>query len=139
MKLVLLRVLVLLAGCLLMSACVHETGLREQFEKNTKDYNRMLRWQEMHRAVAMYADPASRDDFMARADQIRTRGVTITDYRLLTSECFPDKKSGEVVAEFDYYILPSNRIKSLTYRQEWFLEGESQPGWKVRTPLPPFE
>lgn len=134
-----LRVLALLACCLLMSACVHDTGLRELFEKSTKDYNRMLRWQEMHRAVAMYADPASRDDFLARADRIRSRGVTVTDYRLLTSECFPDKRSGEVVAEFDYYILPSNRIKSLTYRQEWFVNENGEPGWKVRTPLPLFE
>lgn len=130
----------LLCSCLMLAACVHDTGIREEFEKSTKDYNRMLRWQEISRAVATYGDPDLRVGFISAADAIRKRGVAITDYRILTTECLPEEKTGEVVAEFDYYILPSNLVKSLTYTQEWaYHTTGAGKGWKVKTPLPAFE
>lgn len=126
--------------CLVLTACVHDTGIGEEFDKSTKDYNRMLRWQEIPRAVATYAEPETRDEFMAAAQKLRTRAVTVTDYRILTTECLPEKETGEVVAEFDYYILPSNRIKTLTYKQDWaYRTINEKKGWRVKTPLPAFE
>ncbi|OGT98498.1 MAG: hypothetical protein A2X80_14480 [Geobacteraceae bacterium GWB2_52_12] len=131
----------LLFCCLALTACVHDTGIRHEFEKSTKEYNRMLRWQEISRAAATYSEPEYRDEFISAAATIRTRGVTITDYRILTTECLPDKETGEVVAEFDYYILPSNRIKSLTYSQDWVYRSTTgtKKAWKVKSALPAFE
>jgi hypothetical protein len=100
----------------------------------------MLRWQEVETAGMQYMDPEMRDSFLKTAESIRKRGVSITDYRILTSECVPEKNSADVVAEFDYYILPSNRIKTLTYRQKWiFLDTDEKSGWQLKSSLPEFD
>ena len=62
----------------------------------------------------------------------------MTDFRILTYECLPEKKSGEVIAEFDYFILPSNRIKTTTYRQEWVYQ-DLIKSWKLKSGLPAFD
>ena len=128
----------LLAICLTMTACVTDMGIREEFEKSMRAYNRMLRWQEVENAGMTYIEKEQRDDFMRSAESLKRRGVTLADFRILTFECLPDKKSGDVVAEFDYYILPSNRIKTVTYRQEWVYQ-DLLKSWKLKSGLPPFE
>jgi hypothetical protein len=126
--------------CLMFAACATQTVIREEFEKSMKGYNRMLRWQEVETAGMTYLEPGLREDFMKSAEAIRRKGVTITDYRILTTECTPDKESGEAVAEFDYYALPSNRIKTLTYRQQWsYHEVNGKKGWRLKSGLPAFD
>jgi len=106
-------------------------GSREEFEKNMKGYNRMLRWHEVENAGMVFLEPELREAFMKSAAALKRRGVTITDYRILTSECLPEKGSAEVIAEFDYYVIPSNRVKTLTYRQLWsYREEGDQKGWR---------
>lgn len=128
----------LLLCCLTMTACVSEMGLRDEFEKSMRAYNRMLRWQEVENAGMTYIDKEQRDEFMRKAESLKRRGVTLADFRILTFECLPDKKTGDVVAEFDYFILPSNRIKTVTYRQEWVYQ-DLLKSWKLKSGLPTFE
>jgi len=131
----------LLVCCLMTAACgASNSTIREECEKSMKAYNKMLRWHEIEGAGMTYLEPELRDDFLKAAADIRKRAVTITDFRILTTECLPDKGTGEVVAEFDYYTLPSNRIKTQNYRQEWvYRETNGQKNWKVKSGLPPFE
>lgn len=131
---------IILLCCLMTGACASRMGSREEFEHGMKGYNRMLRWHEVENAGMVYAEPELRDAFMESAAAIKKRGVTITDYRILTSECLPEKGTAEVIAEFDYYILPSNRIRTLTYRQQWVYReiGETK-GWRLKSGLPSFE
>lgn len=132
-------VLILLC-CLLMCACATQATVREEFEKSMKGYNRMLRWQEVETAGLKYMEPELREAFLKSAEGIRKKGVTITDYRILTWECLPEENSATVVAEFDYYIMPSNRIKTLTYKQEWvYREISDRKSWKLKSGLPAFE
>lgn len=135
---ILLRFGLLLTICLAMTACVSDTGIRDEFEKSMRAYNRMLRWQEVENAGMTYIDKEKREAYMQKAESMRKRGVTITDFRILTFECLPEKKTGDVVAEFDYFILPSNRIKTLTYRQDWDYQ-DSPKSWKLKSILPAFE
>lgn len=129
---------ILLGMCLMTTACTTQTGMRDQFEKGMRAYNRMLRWQEVENAGMTYIAAGQRDEFMKAAADMRKRGVTLADYRILTFECLPDKKSGDVVTEFDYFILPSNRLKSVSYRQKWvYLDDLSS--WKLTSGLPAFE
>jgi hypothetical protein len=130
----------LLLCCLMATACsVPNSTIREQFEKNVKAYNRMLRWHEIESA-GTYLEPEQRDEFMKAAADIKKREVTITDFRILTSECLPDKGTGEVMAEFDYYILPSNRIKTQNYHQDWvYRDINEHKSWMLKSGLPPFE
>ena len=137
-----MRIFLMLLCCLLMVACAYtqQSGMREDFEKQMKDYNRMLRWQEMEQAGMLYLAPELRESFMKGAESARKRGITITDYRIITSECTPKQKKATAVVLFEYYTLPSNRIKSLTYYQDWFYGNTIEiKGWKLKSQLPPFE
>ena len=119
---------------------VEQAKIREEFDDSAKAYNKMLRWREIENAGMLYLDPEMRDEFMKSAEALKKRDVTITDYRILTSECLPEKKSAEVVVEFDYFVLPSNRIKTLTYRQNWiYLDTETKKGWQLKSGLPDFD
>jgi hypothetical protein len=136
-----LKIGLLLLCCLMTAACsVSKSTIREEFEKSIKSYNKLLRWREIESAGMIYMVPEQRDDFMKAAADIKKREVAITDFRILTSECLPDKGTGEVMAEFDYYILPSNRIKTLNYHQDWvYRDINEHKIWKVKSGLPHFE
>jgi hypothetical protein len=130
---------------LMLCSCAYalqakHANIREEFAQSMKGYNKMLRWRDIESAGMVYLDPQLRDEFMKTAGEIKKRGVTITDYRIVSSECLPDKGTAEVIAEFDYYALPSNRIKTLTYRQKWnYLDTEEKKGWQLKSNLPLFE
>ena len=136
-----LKMGLILLCCLMTTACASSRlGTREEFEQSMKGYNRMLRWHEVENAGMVFLEPGLRDAFMKAAAEFKKRGVTITDYRILTSECLPEKGSAEVIAEFDYYILPSTRIKTLTYRQVWtYREIDEKRSWRLKSGLPDFE
>lgn len=131
-----------LVCCLTTVGCTYlrQENMREGFETSVKGYNRMLRWQEVEAAGMTFMEPELREAFLKSARQMKRRGVTITDYRILSSECLPEKESASVVAEFDYYILPSARVKTLTYQQSWvYQEIDGTKGWRLKSPLPDFE
>ena len=131
--------------CLMFCSCAYVKQaemfkIGEQCEKSIKDYNKLLRWREIESAGMTYLDADLRDAFMKDAAEIKKRGITITDYRILTKECLPEKKTAEAVVDFDYFLLPSNRIKTLTSRQKWsYLDTEEKKEWQLKSPLPLFE
>ena len=124
--------------CLTLAACATHTGLSEEFDRSMKAYNRMLRWHEIENAVMTYSDPEQREENLKQAETLKKRGLSVTDYRILSSQYIPEKKTGDVVAEFDYYVLPSIRVKTISYRQEWVYL-ESIKSWKLKSGLPSFE
>jgi len=131
---------ILLLCCLVTTACVNHTGIRDEFEKSVKDYNRLLRWHEISTAGALYMVPEGREAFIAAAEKLNKKDLSITDYRILTRECLTEKGTGDAVVEYDYYILPSNRIKTLVYKQEWvYREINDTKTWKVKSALPVFK
>ena len=128
----------LLVSCMVLTACATEMGLRDEFDKSMKAYNRMIRWNEVENAGMTFLEEELRDDFMKKAEALKKRGVTMTDFRILAFECLPEKNSGESIAEFDYFILPSNRIKTTTYRQKWIYQ-DTIKRWKLISGLPRFD
>lgn len=136
---VMVFVLLILCSCAYALQAKH-ANISEGFEQSMKGYNKMLRWRDVENAGMIYLDPELREEFFKTAGDMKKRGVTITDYRILTSECLPEKGTAEVVTDFDYYALPSNRIKTLTYRQKWiYLDTEDKKGWQLKSSLPAFE
>lgn len=121
-----------------LTACATQTGLSEEFDRSVKAYNRLLRWHEIESAGMTYIDPDLREEFLKQADILKKRGLSVTDFRILSTTYLPEKRSGDVVAEFDYYILPSNRVKTISYRQEWVYL-ENIKSWKLKSGLPVFE
>jgi hypothetical protein len=145
MKYILMCLALLLAG-LTLGGCsafdfIAKPGIRSEFDKNVKDYNRMLRWQEMETAGILYMNPSALDEFMTDVEAIKKREVSITDYRIITTDYNIEKEAAEVRVEFDYYVLPSNRIKKLIYKQEWVYSefNGSLKSWKLKSRLPAFE
>jgi hypothetical protein len=137
-----LKLGLMLICCMITAACAttNRAGISEEFEKSYKAYNRLLRWDEVASAGMLYMEPEGREEFIKSAESIKKRAVSITEYRILTAECLVDKGTGEVVTEFDYYIMPSNRIKTLTYKQSWvYREINENKGWKIKSALPRFE
>lgn len=129
---------VIITVCLMQAACATQSSLSEEFDRSMKAYNRMLRWQEIENAGATYIDPEKSNEYTMQAELLKKRGISFTDFRILSSRYIPEKKAGDVVAEFDYYIMPSNRIKTISYRQEWFYL-ENSKSWKQKNLLPVFE
>ncbi|MFZ2949344.1 MAG: hypothetical protein WA003_07650 [Desulfuromonadaceae bacterium] len=125
-------------ACLTLTACATRTGLGDELDRSVKAYNRMLRWHELENAVATYSDPEQREEYQKQVGTFKKRGISITDFRILSTRYLPENQSGDVVAEFDYYILPSNRVKTVSHRQEWKYR-ESMKSWKLKNGLPSFE
>lgn len=138
MKKVLLLPLLLLLLPLLTGCGPKAAAVCDAFDKGYRDFNRKLRWQEAENAGMVYMADDLRDEFMKAAEGVRKRKVAISDYRVLVSSCNAEQATGEVVAEFEYYILPSNRIKTLTYRQKWSYR-EATKQWRLQSGLPAFE
>jgi len=126
--------------CLALTACATQRGLglSDELDRSVKAYNRMLRWHEIENAVVTYSDPEQREEYQKQADILKKRGISVTDYRILSTRYIPETQSGDVVAEFDYYILPSNRVKTVSHRQEWVYR-ENIKSWKLKNGLPTFE
>lgn len=125
-------------ACLMLTACANKIGLNEKLDRSVKEYNRMLRWHEIENAGMTYIDQEHRAEYMKQAEVLKKRGLSVTDFRILSTLLIPEKQTGDVLAEFDYYILPSNRIKTVSYRQEWVYQ-ESSKSWKIKSGLPTFE
>jgi hypothetical protein len=135
----LIGVVLMLTSCAYVLQAKH-ASISVEFDQSAKAYNKLLRWREVETAGMTYLDPELRDVFMKSAEDIKKRGIIITDYRIVASECLPEKKTAEVMAEFDYYELPSNRIKTLTYRQKWiYLDTVEKKAWQLKTSLPDFD
>lgn len=135
---------VLCVMCLTLTACATLTGLSgrfdrgNEFDRSVKAYNRMLRWHEIESAGMTYIEPEQLEDYLKQAEILKKRGLSVTDFRIISSVYHPETLTGDAVAEFDYYILPSNRVKTVTYHQEWVYM-ESLKSWKLKSGLPDFE
>ncbi|HXE95941.1 MAG TPA: hypothetical protein VN642_06030 [Dongiaceae bacterium] len=129
---------VLCVLCLTLAACASGTGLSEELNRSVKSYNQMLRWHEIENAGMTYIDPDLREEYLKQAETLKKRGLSVTDYRILSTKYLPEKQTGDVLTEFDYYLLPSNRVKTLSYRQEWVYR-ENSRSWKLKSGLPTFE
>lgn len=129
---------ILLFSYLTLTACATQSGLSEELGRSVKAYNRMLRWHEIENAGLTYIDQEQREEFLKQAEVLKKRGLSVTDFRILSTRYLPEERSGDVLAEFDYYILPSNRIRTISYRQEWFYQ-ENSKSWKLKSRLPLFE
>jgi hypothetical protein len=133
---------IILAGLalLLLSACSYwrDMNARDDFEKYSKGYNKMVRWQETEQACLLYVDKAIRDRFLARVEAARE--VKIADYRIKSLECDPERKEATARVEMDYYIPPSTRLKTLEDVQKWtYVEDDAVTGWRLISLFPEFK
>lgn len=135
-----LKLVIMLLLSLLLTACAAATQARlgEEFDVSVKSYNRMLRWHEIENAGMTYIEPKLRDEYLKQAESLKKRGITFADFRILSSQYLPEKNSGDVLTEFDYYIQSSNKLKTVSYPQDWVYQ-EMSRSWILKSGLPVFE
>lgn len=135
----LMMVPMLLSGC----ATYRNHNRGESCEKAIKDYSKMVRWLELEKAAISMVDRSQREAYAQAAESNRRRGITMVDVRLLAHECRPERGTAEASAEYDYFIMPDNRLRTVTDRQQWVYrqdETDDQvPGWKLTSPPPVFK
>lgn len=128
------------AALLMLASCesVHNSKIAGDFDKGTKAYFRMVRWNELDKTPLYFVDEKVRDEFRKRVEAARE--VQITDYRVRNMECQPEKGVGEVTVEWDYYIPPSIRLKTVEDQQKWrHIEEKDKEGWMLMTLFPEFK
>jgi hypothetical protein len=126
--------LLLLAGC----ATLKNFNIGEEFEKSSKSYVQLVRWQEFENAAVTYVSPQLQEAYRER---IRAAGeVKVADYRVKSMQCDPEKGEGTVRVEFDYYRPPSTRVLTVEDVQKWSYEGENGNRiWRLKTLPPEFK
>jgi hypothetical protein len=132
--------MLLSALLLILSACqaMHISKVEEDFDKGTRSYFRMVRWNELDQAPLYFVDEPLREEFEKRVKG--RKEVQIADYRVKYMDCRPEKGEGEVTVEWDYYIPPSVKLKTVEDPQKWhYVEKLEKKGWMLKTLLPEFK
>ena len=128
------------AAILFLASCqsMHNNKVSEDFDKGTRNYIRMVRWNELDQAPLTFVDDTLRAEFEKRVKA--AKDVKISDYREKYTECKPEKGEGELLVEWDYYIPPSIRLKTVVDSQKWrYVEEEERKGWMLMTLFPEFK
>jgi len=134
------RMLLASAALLILSACqsIHNSKVAEDFDKASRGYFRMVRWNDLDKAPLSFVDDTLREEFEKRVKDARE--VQIADYRVKYMECRPEKGDAEVTVEWDYYIPPSIKLKTVEDPQKWrYIEEEKRKGWMLMTLFPEFK
>ena len=135
-----ISMMLLLTLLLMLSACqsIHYMNVETDFDKGTKGYIKMVRWNELDNAPLTFVDEPLREEFEKRV-KVR-KEVQIADYRVKYTDCRPEMGEGEVTVEWDYYIPPSVKLKTLEDAQKWrYIEKLDKKGWMLKTLLPEFK
>ncbi|MBI1921400.1 MAG: hypothetical protein HYS23_10025 [Geobacter sp.] len=124
------------AACLVLSACTALLDLEGKLNKTSREYNEMVRWQELESACQSHVDKELREECLKRADA--ARDVKVADYRVVRVERSPSGKEATILVQIEYYIPPSATLKTLDDLQKWrYKNGESGEGWRLVS-LPPL-
>jgi hypothetical protein len=105
------------------------------FAAASKEYNRLLRWQEREQAAVSFVAPAIREPYQERLRAAKE--VRIVDYRPKSVEFRQEGTEATATVELDYYRTDTNRVRTLEDRQLWRYEPEL--GWQLRSLLPEFK
>ena len=127
-------ILIILTSC----QSLHEKNVSDDFDKGSKEYIHKVRWHELEDVPLYFVSDPLRDDFKKRV--VAARDVQIADYRVKDRECRPREGKAEVTVEWDYYIPPSVKLKTVEDPQKWqYFENEEKRGWMLMTLFPEFK
>ncbi len=134
------HLLLISAVLLILSSCqsMRDEKVAEEFTNTSRDYLNMVRWHELEKAPLSFIDDSLREDFQKRIDAARE--VKIFDYRVRNLRCDVQKGEAGLSVDWDYYIPPSVKVKSVEDVQKWRYVGEKDKGlWMLKTLLPEFK
>jgi len=112
-------------------------NIRGDFDDAFTKYNDILVRNDLGASGLFVADKA-KESYITSVSA--AKNARIFEYRIVNKTLNETARTARLDVELDYYMLSSNRVKTLRYLQEWtYIEGKDFKGWKVITPLPPFK
>ena len=133
------RIILLLSAVVLLGACqtMRNKSASESFEQSSTTYNKMIRWDEMTSAQYAFPHEELREEYGRRVES--AKGVKITDYRVKSTECPPEKGEATVIVEFEYYREPSVTTRTVMDVQKWkYVDEKGSRSWRLMSLLPQF-
>jgi hypothetical protein len=136
------KILLAVILSLMLTACgifrdIKHANIGSEFGKSTRDYNQLVRWNELESAASSFVSPSLQEKYRERIKDART--IRITDYRVMRMECDPIKGEGSAKMELDYYRPPSVKLNTVEDLQKWSYEGEeNKRAWRLKSLLPEF-
>ena len=101
-------------------------------DKSTSSYERAVRWGEFTRAKSFHKNAPVLSDL----DRRRLKLYKVTAYETLQNET-PDQHNSYLLVEVKYLKIDRQLVKSMTIKQHWKRDGESET-WYLDTPFPKF-
>ena len=136
------KILLAVILSLMLTACgifrdIKYANIGSEFAKSTRDYNQLVRWNELETAASSFVSPLLQEKYRERIKDAST--IRITDYRVMRTECDPIKGEGSAKMELDYYRPPSVKLNTVEDLQKWSYEGEeNKRAWRLNSLLPEF-
>jgi hypothetical protein len=123
----------------ILIACSH--NIRDAFDDSFTKYNDVLARNDL-RASGLFVADKAKESYITSVNA--AKNAKIFEYRIVNKTVSEIDRTARLDVELDYYMLSSNRVKTLRYLQEWIylegkVEGKDFKGWKIVTPLPPFK
>lgn len=134
----LLRIMLLLSVIAVVGGCetIRYNNIGSELDQKSKNYNLMLRWNEMEKAIAVFPPDRLREEFRLKVKA--AKGVTVTDVRVKSKTCSPKLGDAMVVVDIDYYREPSVTVRTVEDVQTWLYVEEGKDDWTWRLmSLPP--
>ena len=113
-------------------------SVREDLHSSVREYNDLVRQNEFDKAKFFVYEKV-REEFEVRAQAAKS--VKVSDYRVLSTDYETGKGEEIIEVNFNYYIPPSNILKTVVDRQKWsfvYVKDEERKRWRLMTPLPEF-
>ena len=133
LKIITVLLFLLTSGCQTFQQADQKTLLDEAL----RDYMQYLRWQDFYDAATFMVKEnraAFLEDFSGK------EGLNITDLTLVNLEPTANPNEYQVVLRLEYFLLPSNTVRTKDIHQTWvlFLDPSSfkPKGWFIVTPFP---
>ncbi len=123
-----------------LSACTYWRNMnaKQDFVDSSKEYNKMVRWENPEQAGLAYADKSICDQFLVRAKT--AKDVKIVDYRVKSLDYQDGRNEATAKVEIDYYIPPSITVKTLEDIQKWsYIEEDGKRFWRLKSLFPEFK
>jgi len=136
------KILLAVILSLMLTACgifrdIKYANISSEFAKSSRDYNQLVRWNELESAASSFVSPLLQEKYRERIKDAST--IRITDYRVMRTECDPIKGEGSAKMELDYYRPPSVKLNTVEDLQKWSYEGEeNKRAWRLKSLLPEF-
>jgi len=125
-------------SCLLLTGCTAtSSGIRDAFELSSREYNRMLRWNETDDACVAVSDTPVLEECLKRSAALRKASIVDVRVRSIDYKDDENREEATVVVEVDYYVLPSGRLKTQVHSEKWALRDiGGKKSWRITTPPP---